>query len=92
MSTAQLPPVIDDVGSLFLYAGAIVMFVSAIATAIILAVRLIVKPELDKIHARIDEHMGEEEAALERVALAVETIADKVHVRVPPVIVRGGTD
>lgn len=88
---SALPPLIRDAGAVVIYLASLVGVLVAASTGVRHAVRATIKPDIDAINKRIDDHMGEEEAALDRVAYAVEAIASHVGVPIPPVV-RGGSD
>ena len=56
------------------------------------ALRIVIKeeitPQLEKIHERIDDHMAEESASLDRVGTALEVIAAATDVHLPPSLLR----
>lgn len=73
-----------------LAAGTVVL--GFLATVVVLAVKAIVKPDLDKIHDRIDTHMGDEERQIDRIATALDTIARAIGITVRLPSVSGGSD
>ena len=96
---AVLPTWLTDGGALALYLGAAIGVAISAWAGTRHAVRSIVRPDLDdiktqlvKTNKRIDDHMTEEQVSLNRVAYAVEAIAMFVGVKIPPIIVQGGSD
>lgn len=89
---AVLPSWVSDTGAVVGIAAAFTVVVGALATVVILAVRKIMQPSLDRIETRIDSHMGEEERQIDRIAIALDMIANALHIQIPTIRVSGGSD
>ena len=87
-----LPGWLADSGSVIGITLAFCLVLGALSAGVAVVVRAVMKPSLDKLHKRIDDHMGEEESTLNRVAFALEIIAEAVGVKIPGIIVSGGSD
>lgn len=87
---AALAPWMSDAGAVIGVLAATSVVIAAVATFTVFLVRWIMRPELDRIHRRIDEHMGEEERQIDRMAIALDLIAARLTIDLPEI--RGGSD
>lgn len=89
---AVLPSWVSDTGAVVGIAAAFVVVVGAVAGVVILGVRKIVQPSIDKINETISDHMHHEERQFDRFVACLEIIASAVHVDLPSIRVSGGSD
>lgn len=89
---AALPSWLSDLGAVVGILAAATVVLGFFSGVVVVMVRLIVKPSLDRINDRIDSHMGEEERQIDRIAIALDMIANALHLQLPTIRVSGGSD
>lgn len=89
---AAIPVWASDTGAIIGIVAALTVVLAAVSAFVVWMVRKIVEPKLDTINERIDTHMGEEERQIDRIAIALDMIANALHIQLPAVRVSGGSD
>lgn len=89
---AVLPNWVSDSGAVIGILAAVTVVVGAIATVVVLAVRRIVQPAIDQVNETMASHMAHEEIQIDRIAIALDMIANALHLQLPTIRVSGGSD
>lgn len=87
---AVLPSWVTDAGAIIGILAAATVILGFLAAVVVGMVRLIMKPSLDRIERRLDEHMSQEERQIDRLTVALDMIANALHIQLPAI--RGGCD
>lgn len=82
----------SDIGAWVGICVGLTVILTAVSAFVVFAVRKIMQPSLDRIEDRIDSHMGEEERQIDRMAIALDIIANALHIQLPQIRVSGGSD